>query len=748
MESSSVPPKASIAPVSPRRPEVVPAAETQPALTLAIVVAVIAGLYFGREIFVPIALSILLSFALAPPVRWLRRIHIPRIAAVLLVVTLAFMLIAGFASVVAWQVTDLARGLPTYQRNIEAKIDGFRNGPPGASVFTRATQMVEAIGNRIDQQERKAESAPVAAAPGAPAEAPAAPIPVEVHEPDPTAIEQLEAVLAPLIGPLATAGIVIVLVIFMLLKREDLRDRVIRLFGSRDLSRTTQALNDAGKRVGHYLLMQLTVNATYGLPIAIGLWVIGVPNPLLWGMLATVLRFVPYIGPVIGAFFPLALALAVEPGWTTFLWAAGLIVVVELISSNAVEPWLYGASTGMSPVAIIAAAIFWTWLWGPIGLLLSTPLTVCLVVLGQHVPQLAFLDVLLGSEAVLTPPETLYQRMIGGDPVDATERAEEYLRDHTLTQYYQNVGLPALAMAESDRARRALDEDRRIRLTKSFDILMDNLAEHEDVDPDAAKDPDDEDADAEAGAERPLVLPEAGPGAVVPAHRLVICAGARGNLDDVAAAIVAQLLERHGARCQTLSSDSMQSAPLREVAIEDAAMVVVSYMNPDSLAHARFLVRRLRRRFPGARIVAGFWTLTPQEAERRDPQAASGADIAFVSLDEAIAAMIDELADGDPAGDELGRRRTGERRPSRRSGRRHGQGAGAGGRRRAVAAGHSAATLSSSVISPSMTESPICQNAGSPASSPNGASSSRCGLVPPALSSSKYLSWKPLSAFS
>ena len=483
-------------------------------MTLAIVVAVIAGLYFGREIFVPIALSILLSFALAPPVRWLRRIHVPRIAAVLMVVTLAFMLIAGFAAVVAWQVTDLARGLPTYQRNIEAKIEGFRSGPPGAGVFSRASKMIEDIGRRIDEQEQApAEAVPPGEAPVANEEAPPPePIPVEVHQPDPTAIQQLEAVLLPLMSPLATAGVVIVLVIFMLLKREDLRDRVIRLFGSRDLSRTTEALNDAAKRVGHYLLMQLTVNATYGLPIAIGLWFIGVPNPLLWGLLATVLRFVPYIGPVIGAFFPLALALAVEPGWTTFLWAAGLIVVVELISSNAVEPWLYGASTGMSPVAIIAAAIFWTWLWGPIGLLLSTPLTVCLVVLGQHVPQLAFLDVLLGSEAVLTQPETLYQRMIGGDPEDATERAEEYLRTHTLGQYYQNVGIPALAMAESDRVRRTLDEERRDRLTKSFDILMDNLAEHEDVDPAKIAEEDEDAATAEDEVACPPVVPAAGTG--------------------------------------------------------------------------------------------------------------------------------------------------------------------------------------------------------------------------------------------
>ena len=242
----------------------------------------------------------------------------------------------------------------------------------------------------------------------------------------------ITTVVGPLVSPLATAGIVIVFVIFMLLKREDLRDRFIRLAGSRDLPRTTQALDDAARRVGRYLLMQLVVNTTYAIPIGIGLWLIGIPNPILWGMLCGLLRFVPYIGPIVAAFFPLALAIAVDPGWTTFLLAGAWFIVVELISNNVVEPWLYGASTGLSPIAIIAAAVFWTWLWGPIGLLLSTPLTVCLVVLGRHVPQLAFLDVILGNEPVLEPPELLYQRLLVGDPNEATERAEEYLREHSL----------------------------------------------------------------------------------------------------------------------------------------------------------------------------------------------------------------------------------------------------------------------------------------------------------------------------
>lgn len=603
-------------------------------MTTVVMVVVVASLYFGREIFVPIALSILLSFALAPPVRWLRYVRVPRIAAVLIVVSLAFAFIGAFGTVVAWQVGDLAGRLPTYQRNIEAKIDSFREGPPGGALFGRATQMIRDLGRRIEETQ-EAEPDTVEAPPPGPAGDAAATereaLLVEVQQPTPNALETLQTILIPLVSPLATAGIVIVFVIFMLLKREDLRDRVLRLFGARDLSRTTEALDDAAQRVGHYLLMQLVVNVTYGIPIAVGLWLIGLPNPVLWGMLATVLRFVPYIGPIISAVFPLALAIAVDPGWSTLLWVGGLIVFIELISNNAVEPWLYGSSTGLSPVAIIVAAIFWTWLWGPIGLLLSTPLTVCLLVLGQHVPQLKFLDVLFGSDPVLTPSETLYHRLLVGDPDEATERAEDYLDEHQLGGFFEQVALPALAMAEKDRARRALDEERLGRVAESFMILVDNLSEYEEQERAAGR------RDEEEGGE----VPAATPPAMIPQDSgLVLCAGARGSLDEAAAAMLAHLLERRGATVRTLPCASLQSARLRELDVGEVRVVVLSYMNPDSMAHARFLIRRLRRRFPGAAIVIGFWTLAPEDLARRDPLAATGADRIATSLQMAVEDVV------------------------------------------------------------------------------------------------------------
>ncbi len=589
---------------------------------LAMVVIAIAALYFGRDIFVPLALAMLLSFALAPAVRWLRRVGIPNLAAVLSVVAFAFLIIFALGAIVAWQVADLAEQLPTYRFNIEAKIDSLRQSPPGGHLFERATSMVRDLGRKIEEEDKQA--AEEQAAPAAADEA--KPLPVELHQPAPTSMQIISTVLGPLVSPLATAGIVIVFVIFLLLKREDLRDRLIRLAGARGLPRTTQALEDAAQRVGRYLLMQLVVNTTYAIPIALGLWLIGIPNPVLWGLLCGLMRFVPYIGPIVAAFFPLALSIAVDPGWTTLLLTAALFIAVELIINNLIEPWLYGASTGLSPLAIIAAAVFWTWLWGPVGLLLSTPLTVCLVVLGHHVPQFAFLDVLLGNEPALSPPELLYRRLLAGDPTEATERAEEYLREHSLEAFYDEVALPALRLAEFDRDELHLTEEQRLRVTESTFVLVDNLDEWEENGRSKAESDEEEDNQIPPLTDVP-----------------VLCAGARGNLDDAAAAALTQLLERRGANVRLLSYELLQTAALREIDLGRPAVIVLSYLNSDLLAHARFLVRRLRRRLPEARIIVGLWSFEEEEADRRDPLEATRADYVATSLKEAVARIAEAV---------------------------------------------------------------------------------------------------------
>jgi hypothetical protein len=352
------------------------------------------------------------------------------------------------------------------------------------------------------------------------------------------------------------------------------------------------------------------------------------------------LRFVPYIGPVVAAFFPLALAIAVDPGWATFLLAGAWFIIVELISNNVIEPWLYGSSTGLSPIAIIAAAVFWTWLWGPIGLLLSTPLTVCLVVLGRHVPQLTFLDVILGDEPVLEPSELLYQRLLVGDPEEATERAEEYLREHSLARFYDDVAIPALTIAEQDRVEERLSEGQRIRVADSAMVLIDNLAELEET-PEAATDVESDDQKVEEEESPPKVVE------VVKFSdgQLLLCAGARGNLDDAAAAMLATLLERRGAEVRVLSHDSMQTARLRETDLNQPAVVILSYMNADSLAHARFLARRVRRRWPKTKVILGFWASPTEDRRERDPLAATRVDRVVGSLEEAILAISEILAE-------------------------------------------------------------------------------------------------------
>jgi predicted PurR-regulated permease PerM len=594
--------------------------------SLAVTVVVVAALYFGREIFVPIALAVLLSFALAPLVGWLRRRGVPRTPAVIVVVALAFLGIFAFGVVVAGQVAQLAENLPRYQYNIKEKIRTLRTSAAGGGIFERASEMLEELSAEVEG-DAEAPAAEPGGPSGAGDAAEAEPIPVEIRQPEARPLEILQSIVGPLIGPLSTAGIVVVFVVFMLLQREDLRDRLIRLLGPSDLHRSTQALSDAGSRVGRYLLMQLVVNATYGVPVGIGLWIIGVPNPLLWGMLAMILRFVPYVGPIVAAILPLTLAMAVDPGWTMLLWTAALFIVLELVSNNLVEPWLYGSTTGLSPVAIIVAAIFWTWLWGPIGLLLSTPLTVCLVVLGQHLEQFAFLDVLLGSEPVLSPPERLYQRLLAGDPDEATERAEEFLEKGSLVAFYQEVAMPALAMMEHDRARGVLADDRRALVAAGALSLIDNLSEHVD-DPRAPETAEGESAAGDAAA----------PAAVTPGF-VVLSAGGRGNLDDVAATILAQLVQRHGAGARVTPFEALAAANYGSLDLSGVAMVCVSYLNTDSLAHARYLVRRLRR-LTDLPVLVGFWAMDPEDAAARDLVRATRADFVETRLAEAVERII------------------------------------------------------------------------------------------------------------
>lgn len=552
--------------------------------------AIIAILYLGSAILLPVAAALLLTFALSPIVSFLRRRSVPKVVAVTLTVTVAFSTIALFFFLVATQVISLAENIPTYQTNVIEKVRSLKEMGASGGLIDRLTQAVERVGAEVTGNGNQPAAPQTVSEPK--------PMPVEVvdrYGP----LELLNRIIVPLVSPFATAGLVVVVVIFMLLERETLRDRFIRLVGYSDLHRTTEALQDAGKRVGRYLLMQLVVNTCYAVPIALGLWLLGVPNPALWGLLALVLRFVPYIGPAIGMLMPLVLTFAVTPGWAPLLWTAGLFVVMELITNNVLEPWLYGSRTGLSPLAIIVSAIFWAWLWGPLGLVLSTPLTVCLVVLGRHVAQFEFLNVLFGDDPVLDPPARLYQRLLANDPDEGADHAEEFLEDAYLVDFYDQVGVPALILAEQDHRRGLVSAERIDALAAAAGELVDDLSEFADEEEDEAGVPADErqikDVNGDGKSETATVLPDG-------AGHSLVCAGGRWPIDDAAAKMAAQVVEAQGAKVTAAGFRQIEAGQLTKLPLKSVGVVLLTYLNPDPLKHARYAVQRIKRTQPGVRV--------------------------------------------------------------------------------------------------------------------------------------------------
>jgi predicted PurR-regulated permease PerM len=587
-------------------------------VTVLAATAAIATLYFAREVIVPIMLAVLLSFLLAPAVRWLRRLRLGRIGAVGLTVLIAFFAIAGFATLMVREVSSLAQQLPEYRSNLETKIQSLPGVAPGGGVFGRVARMLQELGSELRSSQIQ-QAAPTNASPatgGAATPAPK-PVPVQIQTPEPGPLQIVQDILGPLLQPLAAAGLVVVFVIMILLDREDLRERLLRLAGRHDLHRTTEAMNDAAERISRYLLSQLVVNISCALPIGIGLTLIGIPNAALWGILVVVLRFIPYLGISIAAAFPLALSIAVAPGWMTFILTVLLFVGIELIVSYLVEPFVYGGSTGVSPVALIAAATFWTWLWGPIGLLLSTPMTVCLVVLGRHIPQLQFLHVILGNEPALTPEERLYQRLLASDPEEAAEQAEDFAKERSLAEFFDEVAIVALASAQADSDRGVLTPPNRYNFRESIAAMLENLSE------------DEEGGAAAEGDARPI--PRRVP--------RVICVAGRNELDEAAAMLLVHLLrsERHVDAGPPLAPDALSSDISSLPLFRDAAVVCLSLISTSSPARARYLVRRIRRRAPRARVVVGFWGSEIRELAGGEAIGGPAATAVVFSLRDAVA---------------------------------------------------------------------------------------------------------------
>ncbi len=554
-------------------------------LTLASLAGVVAVLYLAKGVLIPLTLAVLLSFLLAPVCGWLERRKLARIPAVLLTAILAFALLGTGAWAAAVQMIDLAPRIPEYQKNIQTKLNSVNN------YFSAALSKVRKTAGDIGQ------SVPTSGPANEPQGHEERPQPVRVVLSPPSPLQVIGGTFGSMFVVMGSTGIVIVLVVFFLIRREDLRDRFIRLIGGGQVTGTTQTLEDAATRVSRFLLTQLVINITFGLPIAVGLYFIGVPNALLWGILATVLRFIPYIGAWSAAAAPLGLSLAIATGWVAPLLTLGLFVVLELVVANLVEPWVFGKNTGVSSAGILVAAVFWTWLWGPIGLLVATPLTVCLLVIGKHVPQLSFLDTLLGNEPVFELKTRVYQRLLAGDQEEAAELVLDDLEHRPLVEVYDTVLVPALALAETHWNRGELDEGRHKFIFQSLRASIEELGERQQVMQTKAAAAETANADA-----HPSLAP------LADSSRLcVLCLPAHDEADEIAGMMLAQLLETRECLVHVVSVAAFVSEMGDLVAQHKADVVCISATPPSAVMHARHVCKRLRTRFPEVPLVVGLW---------------------------------------------------------------------------------------------------------------------------------------------
>ncbi|HEX7053309.1 MAG TPA: AI-2E family transporter [Burkholderiales bacterium] len=550
-------------------------ASSAPLIGLLIAAAI---LYLAKEVLLPLALAILIAFLLAPAVAWLERRRLGRVPATLVVSLAALALVASIGTVAALQAVSLAAKLPEYRHTIAQKIRDLR-APRGDSALGKAKQALEQI-------EREAQ--------------PEKPLPV--RETPASAYEELVEYAEPLGKPIAMALAVVVFTILMLIDRENLRERLLALVGAGRLNITTRAMAEAASRVSRYLGMLMVVNACFGIPFGVALYLIGIPNALLLGLLGMLLRFIPYVGVWVAAALPIGLAFAIADGWSTVFWTLGVFLALELVLAYVLEPWLYGRSVGLSPIAIIAAVLFWTWLWGSAGLLLATPLTVCVVVIARHIPELGFLNVLLGVEPVLADEERFYQRLLALDHDQAAALLRKHAQARGLASALDDVLVPALALAGRDRARGLLEPARSRFIFEHAETIVDSL-----------------EAPPAAGRMAPVCL--------VPAHDAA---------DQVAAAALERLLP--GGCAQLFSAPAMASEVSEAAARAGCRAACISSVPPQAAAHAAVLTRRLRRQSPELKIVVGLWG-AEQAASARERLTRLGADAVVTRLSEAAEAL-------------------------------------------------------------------------------------------------------------
>jgi len=620
------PPPAGLVPRSAPRPEL------RGAAGIVVLLGTVAALYFAREILIPFAFALTLTFVLTPAVALLQRLHAGRALSVLTTLLVSTALACGIAWIIAGQLVDVANQLPLYRQNIRAKIVAFHL--PLTGQLGQASESVQEVVGEL--------STPGAAAP-APAQhslnqkrsktpsVPTSPVPVRMVQAPTSGWANFLDLGTPVVALLGRAGIVAIFTVFMLLKREDLRNRVLRLAGLGQLNLVTQALDDAAGRVSRYLLMQFLVNAGFGVLFGFGLYLIGVPNPALWGVVAGILRIIPYVGTLVAATLPIALSLAVFDGWLKPMLVFLLIAVLELIVANFVEPWLYGSQVGISSLALLVSAVFWTVLWGPAGLILSTPLTVCMVVLGRYVPHLSFLHILLGDEPVLAPEAQIYQRLLAMDQLEAHTIVGQFLKGRPLVELYDSVLIPALSMAEQDRHKGAIDAVREDFLFLSVNEMIAEFSEYQ---PAASS--------AEEGAAPILDTAEY-------SDTRVLCVPAHDRSDEITAAMLAQLLEQKGLAALSFPIGGPSLNDLFAlIEMKRSDIVCISALPPYAFAPARDMCKQIRERFPKLKVVVCVWGFNgdTQKAKARFERAQP--DRLSTSLAEAIQ-HIQELVRPKPA---------------------------------------------------------------------------------------------------
>ena len=597
---------------TPPRPVAAKPDTLTPKFMMAVIAGVVvSGIYFGRPVLMPLALAVLTSFALAPLVTLFKKLRLGNVGAVVISLFLAVVVVSSLGLFMGSQLAKLAADLPHYQTNLARKIHSVVGSATQNDTISRLNKTIDNLaeqitgGNKVEEDQSQPNAIK--------------PIPVVVARTSVAPWTVAQTVLGPLLEPLGLAALVLVFMGFILLQKDDLRDRLVRLAGSRDMQRTTVALDEAANRLSRYLFLQTCINTCFGLAIGLGLWLIGIPNAGLWALMSMLLRFVPYVGVPLAFLFPFTLALAVDPGWSKMLWVMALYGGIEPTIGNLIEPVVYGRSMGLSAVAVVVAAVFWTWLWGPVGLLLSTPLTMCFVVFSRHIEGLKFLDVMLGDQPPLRFEESLYLRMLADEPDDAANEAEEFLRNNSLSAYYDEVAARALMLAQSDVNRGVLDPLRQTRIRDAIKGLIVNLADRRESEDSYADLP-------ESWRDAPL--------------EPVLCVAGRGPLDEAAVLLLVDMLAKFGVSARVVSSDETSATHIRDLNCIGVQLTCVSYLEPGTFKNARYQVRRLRKRMPGVPVMALFWGLSGDHSRYLDGIEATECDIVTTGLKETVQHIV------------------------------------------------------------------------------------------------------------